>query len=81
MKKFLIVIYGELFREFVDISKLIIGLLINIEYFCMIMDKLVDDVEKEIRSILLNNKDSEEFVVLIDVFGGSVVNICINLFL
>lgn len=68
-------------RELVDTSKLIIGSLANIEYFCMTKDKSADDAEKEIRSILSNNKDSEEFVVLTDVFGGSVANICTNLLL
>ena len=81
MKKFLIATHGELSRELVDTSKLIIGSLTNIEYFCMTTDKSTDDAEKEIRSILSNNKDSEEFVVLTDVFGGSVANICTNLLL
>ncbi|AUA38536.1 PTS system mannose/fructose/sorbose transporter subunit IIA [Clostridioides difficile] len=81
MKKFLIATHGELSRELVDTSKLIIGSLANIEYFCMTKDKSADDAEKEIRSILSNNKDSEEFVVLTDVFGGSVANICTNLLL
>ena len=81
MKKFLIATHGELSRELVDTSKLIIGSLTNIEYFCMTTDKSADDAEKEIRSILSNNKDSEEFVVLTDVFGGSVANICTNLLL
>ncbi|HBH0499420.1 TPA: PTS mannose transporter subunit IIA [Clostridioides difficile] len=81
MKKFLIATHGELSRELVDASKLIIGSLTNIEYFCMTTDKSTDDAEKEIRSILSNNKDSEEFVVLTDVFGGSVANICTNLLL
>lgn len=81
MKKFLIATHGELSRELVDTSKLIIGSLNNVEYFCMTKDKSADDAEKEIRSILLNNKDSEEFVVLTDVFGGSVANICTNLLL
>ncbi len=67
MKKFLIATHGELSRELVDTSKLIIGSLTNIEYFCMTTDKSADDAEKEIRSILSNNKDSEEFVVLTDV--------------
>ncbi len=78
MKKFLIATHGELSRELVDTSKLIIGSLTNIEYFCMTTDKSADDAEKEIRSILSNNKDSEEFA---DVFGGSVANICTNLLL
>ncbi|HGM3507276.1 TPA: PTS sugar transporter subunit IIA [Clostridioides difficile] len=81
MKKFLIATHGELSRELVDTSKLIIGSLNNVEYFCMTKDKSADDAEKEIRNILLNNKDSEEFVVLTDVFGGSVANICTNLLL
>ncbi|KPI47306.1 PTS mannose transporter subunit IIA [Clostridioides difficile] len=81
MKKFLIATHGELSRELVDTSKLIIGSLNNVEYFCMTKDKSADDAEKEIRSILLNNKDSEKFVVLTDVFGGSVANICTNLLL
>ena len=57
MKKFLIATHGELSRELVDTSKLIIGSLTNIEYFCMTTDKSADDAEKEIRSILSNNKD------------------------
>ncbi|HBF7899486.1 PTS mannose transporter subunit IIA [Clostridioides difficile] len=81
MKKFLIATHGELSRELVDTSKLIIGSLANIEYFCMTKDKSADDAEKEIRSILSKNKDSEEFVVLTDVFGGSVANICTSLLL
>lgn len=81
MKKFLIATHGELSRELVDTSKLIIGSLANIEYFCMTKDKSADYAEKEIRSILSKNKDSEEFVVLTDVFGGSVANICTNLLL
>lgn len=81
MKKFLIATHGKLSRELVDTSKLIIGSLNNVEYFCMTKDKSADDAEKEIRSILSNNKTNEEFVVLTDVFGGSVANICTNLLL
>lgn len=81
MKKFLIATHGKLSRELVDTSKLIIGSLNNVEYFCMTKDKSADDAEKEIRSILSNNKTNEEFVVLTDVFGGSVSNICTNLLL
>ncbi|MBY2476981.1 PTS mannose transporter subunit IIA [Clostridioides difficile] len=81
MKKFLIATHGKLSRELVDTSKLIIGSLNNVEYFCMTKDKSADDAEKEIRSILANNKTNEEFVVLTDVFGGSVANICTNLLL
>lgn len=81
MKKFLIATHGELSRELVDTSKLIIGSLNNVEHFCMTKDKSAYDAEKEIRSILSNNKDNEKFVVLTDVFGGSVANICTNLLL
>lgn len=38
MKKFLIATHGELSKEFIETSKLIVGSLSNVEYFCMTKD-------------------------------------------
>ncbi|MGX9757855.1 PTS sugar transporter subunit IIA [Clostridioides difficile] len=81
MKNFLIATHGELSKELVETSKLIIGSLGNVEYFCMTKDKSADDAEKEMISILSNNKDNGELIILTDIFGGSVANICTNLLL
>lgn len=81
MKNFLIATHGELSKELVETSKLIIGSLSNVEYFCMTKDKSADDAEKEMISILSNNKDNGELIILTDIFGGSVANICTNLLL
>lgn len=81
MKKFLIATHGELSKEFIETSKLIVGSLSNVEYFCMTKDKSGDDAEKEIRRILSNKSEEEKYIVLTDVFGGSVSNLCTNLLL
>ncbi|NRY61904.1 PTS sugar transporter subunit IIA [Clostridium beijerinckii] len=81
MKKFLIATHGELSKEFIETSKLIVGALSNVEYFCMTKDKSGDDAEKEMKRILSNKSEEERYIVLTDIFGGSVANLCTNLLL
>ncbi|WP_315069157.1 PTS mannose transporter subunit IIA [uncultured Clostridium sp.] len=81
MTKFLIATHGELSRQFIETSKLIVGSLNNVEYFCMTKDKSGDDAEREVRRILSNKGEEEKYIVLTDVFGGSVSNLCTNLLL
>ena len=47
----------------------------------MTKDKSGDDAEKEMKRILSNKSEEEKYIVLTDIFGGSVANLCTNLLL
>jgi mannose/fructose/sorbose-specific phosphotransferase system IIA component len=81
MKHFLIATHGELSKAFIETVELIAGKSINVSYFGMTKLKSGDMAKEELKKIIRNKKEDEHFIVLTDVFGGSVTNICTELLL
>ncbi|WP_342043756.1 PTS sugar transporter subunit IIA [Bacillus sp. OTU2372] len=81
MKHFLIATHGELSKAFIETVELIAGQTANVSYFRMTKMKSGDSAKEELRQILTSKKGEEHFIVLTDVFGGSVTNICTELLL
>ncbi|WP_282139768.1 PTS sugar transporter subunit IIA [Cytobacillus oceanisediminis] len=81
MKHFLIATHGELSQAFIETVELIAGKQTNVSYFGMTKLKSGDMAKKELKEILGGKKEDEHFIVLTDVFGGSVTNICTELLL
>lgn len=81
MKRYLIATHGELSKAFIDTLELIAGSSSNVSYFKMTKLKSGDLAKEELKSILTTKGEDERFIVLTDVFGGSVSNICTELLL
>lgn len=81
MKHFLIATHGELSKSFIETVEMIAGKSTNVSYFGMTKLKSGDTAKAELRKILKNKKEDEHFIVLTDIFGGSVSNICTELLL
>lgn len=81
MKHFLIATHGELSKVFIETVELIAGKSTNVSYFGMTKLKSGDMAKEELKKILRNKKEDEHYIVLTDVFGGSVTNICTELLL
>lgn len=81
MKHFLIATHGELSKVFIETVELIAGKSINVSYFGMTKLKSGDTAKEELKKMIRNKKEDEHFIVLTDVFGGSVTNICTELLL
>ena len=79
MKHFLIATHGELSKAFIETLELIAGKTANVSYFGMTKLKSGDLAKEELTKILTAKKEGEHFIVLTDVFGGSVTNICTEL--
>ncbi|ULT56673.1 PTS mannose transporter subunit IIA [Neobacillus drentensis] len=79
MKHFLIATHGELSKAFIETLELIAGKTSNVSYFGMTKLKSGDLAKEELKKILTAKKEDEHFIVLTDVFGGSVTNICTEL--
>ncbi|MEH7121015.1 PTS mannose transporter subunit IIA [Neobacillus vireti] len=79
MKHFLIATHGELSKAFIETLELIAGKTSNVSYFGMTKLKSGDLAKEELTKILTTKKEGERFIVLTDVFGGSVTNICTEL--
>ncbi|MBT2655269.1 PTS mannose transporter subunit IIA [Bacillus sp. ISL-18] len=79
MKHFLIATHGELSKAFIETLELIAGKTSNVSYFGMTKLKSGDLAKEELKKILTAKKKDEHFIVLTDVFGGSVTNICTEL--
>ncbi|MGV3466353.1 MAG: PTS sugar transporter subunit IIA [Heyndrickxia sp.] len=79
MKHYLIATHGELSKAFIETVELIAGETTNVSYFRMTKLKSGDMAKEELRYMLTNKKEEEHFIVLTDVFGGSVSNICTEL--
>lgn len=75
MEKYLIATHGELSKEFISTAELIIGSQKEIEYFCMTADKTGGAAEREIRKIFETKNSDDDYIVLTDIYGGSVANI------
>lgn len=81
MKHFLIATHGELSQAFIETVEMIAGKQTNVSYFGMTKLKSGDMAKEELKNILSSKKEDEHFIVLTDVFGGSVTNICTELLL
>jgi mannose/fructose/sorbose-specific phosphotransferase system IIA component len=79
MRHFLIATHGELSKAFIETLELIAGDTTNVSFFGMTKLKSGDMAKEELRKILTTKKEGEHFIVLTDVFGGSVTNICTEL--
>jgi mannose/fructose-specific phosphotransferase system component IIA len=79
MKHFLIATHGELAKAFIETLDLIAGHSSKVSYFCMTKLKSGDLAKEELKEILISKEEGEHFIVLTDVFGGSVTNICTEL--
>lgn len=79
MRKILLAAHGELSASFIKTLHLIAGDTQNVTCFCMTKLKSGEQARKEIKHFLETKKENEDCVILTDLFGGSVSNICINL--
>jgi mannose/fructose/sorbose-specific phosphotransferase system IIA component len=79
MRHFLIATHGELSKAFIETFELIAGKTTNVSYFAMTKLKSGDLAKEELKTILSTKNKDEHFIVLTDVFGGSVTNICTEL--
>ncbi|MEZ0117573.1 UNVERIFIED_ORG: mannose/fructose/sorbose-specific phosphotransferase system IIA component [Heyndrickxia coagulans] len=79
MRRFLFATHGDLSKSLIDTVSLIVGDTSNVSYFQMTKNKSGDSAKDELRKILKDKKEEDHFIVLTDMFGGSVCNICTEL--
>lgn len=73
-ENFLIATHGELSAAFIETASMIIGDY-DIDFFSMTKEKSGQDAEKEIRQMFQSKNPEEHYIVLTDLYGGSVANI------
>lgn len=78
LRHYLLATHGNLSKEFINTIELISGASQNISFFEMTKSKSGETAKKELREIIISNINNE-VIVLTDIFGGSVTNICTEL--
>lgn len=78
MTKFLIATHGELAKEFVRTAEMIVGNEEKLDYISMKADTRVSEIMDYLNQYFLNGEDGEQFIILTDVIGGSINNICME---
>ncbi|GGE25922.1 PTS mannose transporter subunit IIA [Pullulanibacillus camelliae] len=81
MKRFLFATHGDLSKALINTVSMIIGDMPNVSYFQMTKLKSSATAKKELKEILTDKEENDHFIVLTDMFGGSVCNICSELFM
>lgn len=80
MKTIILATHGNLSFEFKKTAELIVGNTTNIKCFGMTKDKSASQGKKELVE-MINSAGNTELIILTDLFGGSVTNICTELLL
>lgn len=80
MKTIILATHGNLSFEFKRTAELIVGNTTNIKCFGMTKAKSASQGKKELVE-MINSTNSAELIILTDLFGGSVTNICTELLL
>lgn len=75
MKKFIIASHGDLAKELKNSVQMIMGNTYEMDAVCMDPERTMDSIKEEI-SEKLNNDNNAEYIILTDVLGGSIANLC-----
>lgn len=75
MKNFIIASHGDLAKELKNSVQMIMGNTYEMDAVCMDPERTMDSIKEEI-SEKLNNDKNAEFIILTDVLGGSIANLC-----
>lgn len=76
MKHFIIASHGSFSKELIKSAELIMGEKKGIDYLCMEANTCSDEIRAKLNNIIKNRKDGDEIIILTDVLGGSISNIC-----
>lgn len=78
MKRFLVASHGNLAKEVLNSVYMIIGEKVDLDYICLLPSDSQDHVRKKIDDFLKKGGETDEHIILTDVFGGSVTNVCME---
>ncbi|MFP7479719.1 PTS sugar transporter subunit IIA [Terribacillus saccharophilus] len=76
MKKFIIASHGNLAKELKNSVQMIMGDTYEMEAVCMDPERTMNSVKEEISEKLNNEDENSEYIILTDVLGGSIANLC-----
>ena len=78
MRKFLVASHGKLAEGILTSVEMIIGKCSNVDYVCITPKNDNEFLENKINSLLEEEDENDELIILTDVFGGSVSNACMK---
>jgi len=78
MWKFIIATHGNLGKELVNTVQLITGLGKEFNYLSMKEDTSDEEIKNSLKTLIADLKDEDSILILTDIFGGSITNICTN---
>lgn len=76
MKKFIIASHGNLAQELKNSVQMIMGDAYEMEAVCMDSERTMESIKEEISEKLSDEDTSAEYIILTDVLGGSIANLC-----
>lgn len=76
MNRFLIATHGNLAKEIVNTVYMIMGTEKKLDYIGMSPDTSVDEIKEKLDTFFQSGVEGDQFIILTDVFGGSITNIC-----
>lgn len=76
MKKFIIASHGNLAKELKNSVQMIMGDAYEMEAVCMDPERTMESIKEEISQKLNNEVNNVEYIILTDVLGGSIANLC-----
>lgn len=76
MKKFIIASHGNLAQELKNSVQMIMGDAYDMEAVCMDPERTMESIKEEISEKLSDEDTSAEYIILTDVLGGSIANLC-----
>ncbi|WP_449540144.1 PTS sugar transporter subunit IIA [Ferdinandcohnia sp. Marseille-Q9671] len=78
MWKFIIATHGDLAKELVNTVQMITGLGKDFNYLSMKEDTSDEEIRNSLEKSITNLKEGDSILILTDIFGGSITNICTN---
>lgn len=76
MKKFLIASHGDFAKEMVNSVQMIMGPAVNINSISMHPHTSIENIKEELNSLIVQGGEENEYIILTDVLGGSISNLC-----
>ncbi len=76
MKKFLIASHGDFAKEMVNSVQMIMGPAVNINFISMHPHTSIENIKEELNSLIMQGGEENEYIILTDVLGGSISNLC-----
>lgn len=76
MKRFLIASHGDFAKEIIKSINMITGLTENMYSLSMNPNTSTQEIKDKLGEIISEGNKSDEFIILTDVLGGSISNVC-----